>query len=225
MWRWIKEFGTSKAWIGWLQEKRLDYRVRLGLRTRLGRGRGRACIPVGRLCAGLLPEQRQRWAGHLHLFGQRVWLAAVRLPAEAVARAQAAKHARGHAGQPGDQWVIIAAPARERTGRGCAAELLEDYRLRWSIEMLFGALKSRGFDLESTALPHGERLERLLARIFHGLLVAGTMQGWVRHGGLILALTRYFFALGWRFGHTTPFPPSARWRRRGQRLGCVFTRY
>ena len=47
--------------------------------------------------------------------------------------------------------------------RGDRADLLADYRLRWGIESLFGALKSRGFNLESTHLRHSERLERLLA--------------------------------------------------------------
>jgi hypothetical protein len=46
---------------------------------------------------------------------------------------------------------------------GDRADLLADYRLRWDIESLFDALKSRGFDLESTHLHHPERLERLLA--------------------------------------------------------------
>lgn len=35
------------------------------------------------------------------------------------------------------------------------------YRVHWSIETLFGRLKRRGFDLESTHLTHRERLEKL----------------------------------------------------------------
>jgi hypothetical protein len=40
---------------------------------------------------------------------------------------------------------------------------LADYRLRWSIETLFAALKTRGFNLESTHFRHAERLSKLLA--------------------------------------------------------------
>lgn len=39
---------------------------------------------------------------------------------------------------------------------------LSDYTLRWSIETLFGAFKSRGFHLEDTHLTNPERLERLV---------------------------------------------------------------
>ena len=40
---------------------------------------------------------------------------------------------------------------------------LSDYGLRWGIETLFGALKSRGFCLEATHVVAEERLSRLLA--------------------------------------------------------------
>ena len=40
--------------------------------------------------------------------------------------------------------------------------MLADYRQRWGIEPLFGALKGRGFDLEAThVVRYPERLERL----------------------------------------------------------------
>src|SRR5262245_13139058 len=38
----------------------------------------------------------------------------------------------------------------------------EQYKKRWGIESLFGALKSRGFNLEDTHLKDSERLSRLL---------------------------------------------------------------
>jgi Transposase DDE domain len=50
---------------------------------------------------------------------------------------------------------VIIATLREVNG-------LEDYRLRWAIEVLFGRLKTRGFNLESTHLRHPERLITLL---------------------------------------------------------------
>lgn len=40
---------------------------------------------------------------------------------------------------------------------------LQYYRHRWSIEVLFGALKRRGFDFEATHLRAGARIEKLVA--------------------------------------------------------------
>ena len=44
-----------------------------------------------------------------------------------------------------------------------AAEAVEQYALRWEIETLFAALKTRGFCLEATHLTAPERLDRLVA--------------------------------------------------------------
>jgi hypothetical protein len=41
--------------------------------------------------------------------------------------------------------------------------VLLDYRLRWGIETSFAALKTRGFNLESTHFCHAERLSKLIA--------------------------------------------------------------
>ena len=40
-------------------------------------------------------------------------------------------------------------------------QALEKYKRRWQIEVLFEALKSRGFDFEATRLREAERLETL----------------------------------------------------------------
>src|SRR4030095_16695865 len=41
--------------------------------------------------------------------------------------------------------------------------ILEDYKKRWKIEVLFQALKSRGFNLEATHLKDEERLKTLFS--------------------------------------------------------------
>ena len=43
------------------------------------------------------------------------------------------------------------------------SDALSLYAQRWSIETLFGCLKSRGFDMAATRLRDGVRVERLLA--------------------------------------------------------------
>ncbi|MBF2020328.1 MAG: transposase [Hydrococcus sp. C42_A2020_068] len=40
---------------------------------------------------------------------------------------------------------------------------ITDYGKRWSVETLFGMLKTRGFGLESTHLTDSQRLSKLLA--------------------------------------------------------------
>ncbi len=55
--------------------------------------------------------------------------------------------------EQGSTWVLIS----NRRPNDAAAL----YRQRWQIETLFGALKSRGFDLEATHLGAPERIERL----------------------------------------------------------------
>lgn len=70
------------------------------------------------------------------MWGCRVYLAAQRLSAT--------------------QWLIVISSDRPQRA-------LSDYALRWSMERLFGALKSRGCDFEDTHLTDPERLSRLLA--------------------------------------------------------------
>jgi len=59
----------------------------------------------------------------------------------------------------------------------------EQYRKRWGIETLFGALKSRGFNLEDTPIQDAERLSRLLALLalaFTWAFVVGIWQASVK---------------------------------------------
>ena len=59
----------------------------------------------------------------------------------------------------------------------------EEYKKRWGIETLFGALKSRGFNLEETHVQDPERLSRLLALLalaFVWAFVVGQWQATVK---------------------------------------------
>jgi hypothetical protein len=169
-----REFGASKRWVQWLGQRGLDFRLRLCISTRLSYGAGQPA-PVGRLFGGLRPTKALQPRGARRLFGVRVRVAALRLPPEKCLLTQAAKRAKGHA-HSGDELVVVVGAYR----CGERADLLADYRLRWSIESLFGALKSRGFDLESTHLRSGERLERLLALLALAF-------GWAHRTGLWVA--------------------------------------
>lgn len=44
-------------------------------------------------------------------------------------------------------------------------EALEDYKKRWTIEKLFGHMKTKGFNFESTHLTNAERIKKLIALV------------------------------------------------------------
>ena len=54
------------------------------------------------------------------------------------------------------EYVIVVSSEETET-------ILSDYALRWKIETMFGCLKTRGFNLESTHVKEKERLEKLVA--------------------------------------------------------------
>ena len=77
---------------------------------------------------------------------------------------------------------------------------LEDYKRRWGIEVLFAALKSRGFDLEQTHLVHIERIEKLFALLALAFTWAHLVGEWIaqtkplkikKHGRKEQSLFRY----------------------------------
>ena len=68
-----------------------------------------------------------------------------------------------------DGLLIVVATKKPET-------MVEDYYKRWSIETLFGCLKSRGFDLESTHMTNLDRMDKLmgiLALAFTWCLLVG----------------------------------------------------
>jgi hypothetical protein len=168
----------GREWLDGLHARGVSFRLRLCAEHRVTNARGKP-TPVRQLCAHLTPGQAESWAGR-RLWGRAVDVAAVRLPPEVCARTQAAKRAQGH-GCPGDEVVVVVAPAdrppNDPPGR---SDLLGDYRLRWGIETLFGALKSRGFDLEATHVVRcPERLERLVGLLALAFTWAHRSGQWV----------------------------------------------
>ena len=54
----------------------------------------------------------------------------------------------------------------------------QEYKKRWGIETLFGALKSRGFNLEETHVQDPERISRLLALLAIAFTLAFVVGQW-----------------------------------------------
>ena len=57
----------------------------------------------------------------------------------------------------GEYLIIIASDAAS------CEEILNDDKMRWDIETLFKALKTQGFDLETTHLSDQEKIDKLIA--------------------------------------------------------------
>jgi hypothetical protein len=51
-------------------------------------------------------------------------------------------------------------------------EAIEEYKVRWQIETMFGCLKNRGFNFEETHLSHPEKIGKLLILLGLGLSLA-----------------------------------------------------
>jgi hypothetical protein len=89
--------------------------------------------------------------------------------------------------------LIVVTP--ERTQRA-----IRDYAERWSIETLFGVLKSRGFNLEDTHLKDMEKLSKLIALLTLAMCWALRTGEWLaqskpipikNHGRKLLSTFRY----------------------------------
>ncbi|MEM6782306.1 MAG: transposase [Bacteroidota bacterium] len=122
--------------MGYLTTREVGYGVRIRKDARVGyRGRTQRAEA---LFADLAVGGHRRLRARREVYGQTVWLYGLRLPD----------------GKRGERRSLLVA--------GTVRRLLRVYRLRWGIEVLFGGLKSRGFDLESTHLNVQSRLSTLV---------------------------------------------------------------
>ena len=87
------------------------------------------------LFRNLALDQQRTLRKRRTIYGHAVWLAAVRLE---------------------DEFLIVASNRNP-------GQALAQYQKRWSIEVLFSALKKRGFDFETTHLTDPVRIKKLVA--------------------------------------------------------------
>jgi len=126
-----REF-RGKEWLQYLVDQQIPFCLRIPNNTKVCNKHKTQRLKVARLFSLKVGEQ-------MHLNQSRaIWGIPVQLSC-----------VRGKQGL-----VIIATNDNNATA-------IERYAVRWSIETLFGCLKSRGFDLEKTHLRHPERLEKL----------------------------------------------------------------
>lgn len=158
------------AFLAWMREQGLRFVIRIRKSARISYRGERLRSDA---IFGSLPQGgRRRLHGKRLVYGNLVHVVAAR---------------------EGDQpWVLIT------NARPSEALLL--YGQRWSIETTFGALKRRGFDLESTHLRASERLERLVGVLAVALLWCVKVGRWCQqehpirvkpHGRRSVSVFRY----------------------------------
>ena len=136
-----REF-VGRAWYSFLLiPGALPFRLRLRHSDRISSRSGKTRQRGERVLANLQPGECRVLSGKRWVWGRRVYVVATRLD--------------------DGELLIIATGHHPQTA-------LVDYRLRWGIETLFGALKTRGFNLESTHFCHPERLSKLVALLALG---------------------------------------------------------
>lgn len=136
-----REF-IGRRWFSWLCERDVPFVIRV---------KHNAVVPthngwrdVAHYFRGLRCDEPRLLRHRRTLYGHKLSVAGVRL-----------------SNKPGDYLIV----ASNRRFRGPLADPLGLYGARWQIETLFGAMKSRGFDLEATHLRHPERIERLIGLV------------------------------------------------------------
>ncbi len=153
-----REF-IGKQWFETLDDYGLPYFIRIRQNARVSyRGRTRTAKTLFR---DLAPGQARRLRKPRLVYNQWVFVAVLRLD-----------RAAGHR----DDYLIVVSNTSPH-------QALEIYRLRWGIEVLFAALKKRGFNFEETHLVDRERIAKLVAL----LALAFT---WAHLVGLWLAQAR-----------------------------------
>ncbi|MEM9156261.1 MAG: IS4 family transposase [Cyanobacteria bacterium P01_F01_bin.33] len=174
-----REF-IGQDWFSFLMvPKALPFRLRVRQSDRITSRSGKSSWTGEQMFASLPVDEQRILTGKRWVWGRHVYVVATRLS--------------------DGELLIVATTHRPQTA-------LADYRLRWGIETLFAALKSRGFNLESTHFCHPERLSKLVA---------------------LLALAFCWAMLSGLWHHQrSPIPLKAHGRRAKSlfRCGCDFLR-
>jgi Transposase DDE domain len=149
-----REF-VGKEWFRFLKSHRITFQMRLRKDTLVRNGRGKM-VQARRLFASTRVNRILVIEDARRMWGMDLFLSGCYLGS--------------------GEYLILVSPEY-------VAAPNEQYSKRWGIETLFGALKSRGFNLEDTRLQDPERVSRLLALLalaFTWAFVVGQWQAAVK---------------------------------------------
>lgn len=185
-----REF-IGKPWLSYLMmEKPIPFRLRIRQTDKICAGKGHPAIMGSHLFRSLAIGQTQVLPGQRWVWGRPVYVIGTRLNPKQKSK------------KTDDDFLIIITTHDPQTA-------VADYGNRWGIETLFGALKTRGFNLESTHFTDKARLSKLLALLALAFVWAMKAGFWrhsqqpIRiikaHGRRAHSLFRYGFDLLRRF--------------------------
>lgn len=129
-----REF-IGEKWFAYLIEKGILFRIRIKENILVANSKG-IFVPVKTLFSELRIGETQVLKGQRTVLGQKLFIIGLRLP-------------------DGEYLIVVTNDEPETA--------LDDYSLRWEIETLFGCLKTRGFNFESTHMTEPERIKKLVA--------------------------------------------------------------
>ena len=160
----------GQEWFAWLKTQGLRFAIRIKENATTPNGKGD--IALRHLFGDLHIHQQRILRKPRLIYGHHLYVSVIRLQ---------------------DEFLIVASNEK-------GPKSLEDYKRRWGIEVLFAALKSRGFDLEQTHLIHIERIEKLIALLAIAFTWAHLVGEWIaqtqplkikKHGRKERSLFRY----------------------------------
>jgi len=169
-----REFiGTD--WFSYLRRKQIPFRIRIKENFKVTNARGNKKVKVSNLFRTQSAGVGVLLRGQRKVLGEAVSWMGMRTAA--------------------GEYVIVASSSETQ-------EILSDYRKRWTIETLFGCLKTRGFCLEETHITEKQRLEKLLALMTVAFCWAYIAGEWLartnpikikKHGRLAKSIFRHGF--------------------------------
>ncbi|MGD2184268.1 IS4 family transposase [Lusitaniella coriacea] len=136
-----REF-LGKEWLSYLLiDKPIPFRIRIRQSDKICAGCGQRALASRQVFANLSVGETRILSGRHWVWGRPVYVIGTRLQPT----------------RKGDDDFLILITNH------CPQQAVSDYAQRWGIETLFGALKTRGFCLESTHFTDAHRLSKLLA--------------------------------------------------------------
>jgi len=169
-----REF-IGRDWFRYLRREKISFRLRIKENILVSNARGNKKVSAKNLFRTHKAGVGVLLVGQRQVLGEDVSLMGMRTPE--------------------GEYVIVASSDE-------AADILQDYALRWKIETLFGCLKTRGFCLEETHVTQKQRLEKLLALLTLAFCWAYIIGEWLahtealkikKHGRLAKSLFRHGF--------------------------------
>jgi hypothetical protein len=157
-----REF-VGKPWLSYLMlDKPIPFRLRIRQTDKICAGKGEPAISGSHLFRSLGVGETRVLPGRRWVWGRQVYVIGTRLDP------------KQKSGKQDDDFLILITQHDPKTA-------LADYARRWGIETLFGALKTRGFCLESTHFTDAARLSKLVALLAIAFVWAMKAGLW-RHG-------------------------------------------